>query len=116
MKKSLLFLFLLILPINIFAYSDKIIPGGNTLGIEVKNDGVIVIGFYKVNGKFNKNDFKVGDVVEVFGPNLEPTKIKVVELINNKNENVDVARHPQEILKLKVPFIVQKNDIIRVPI
>lgn len=63
-----------------------------------------------------RNNFKVGDVVEVFGPNLEPTKIKVVELINNKNENVDVARHPQEILKLKVPFIVQKNDIIRVPI
>lgn len=63
-----------------------------------------------------RNNFKVGDVVEVFGPNLEPTKIKVVELINNKNENVDVARHPQETLKLKVPFIVQKNDIIRVPI
>ncbi len=63
-----------------------------------------------------RNNFKVGDTVEVFGPNLEPTKIKVVELINNKNENVDVARHPQEILKLKVPFIVQKNDIIRVPI
>ena len=63
-----------------------------------------------------RNNFKVGDVVEVFGPNLEPTKIKVVELINNKNENVDVARHPQEMLKLKVPFIVQKNDIIRVPI
>ena len=63
-----------------------------------------------------RNNFKVGDKVEVFGPNLEPTKIKVVELINNKNENVDVARHPQEILKLKIPFIVQKNDIIRVPI
>lgn len=63
-----------------------------------------------------RNNFKVGDTVEVFGPNLEPTKMEVVELINNKNENVDVARHPQEILKLKVPFIVQKNDIIRVPI
>lgn len=63
-----------------------------------------------------RNNFKVGDTVEVFGPNLEPTKMEVVELINNKNENVDVARHPQETLKLKVPFIVQKNDIIRVPI
>lgn len=93
MKKSLLFLFLLILPINIFAYSDKIIPGGNTLGIEVKNDGVIVIGFYKVNGKFNKNDFKVGDViVKVSGTNVESSE-DLVRLIeeNIKDDKVNIT-------------------------
>lgn len=63
-----------------------------------------------------RNNFKVGSTVEVFGPNLEPTKFVVKELINDKNEQVDVAKHPQEILKIKVPFIVQKNDIIRIPI
>ena len=63
-----------------------------------------------------RNNFKVGSTVEVFGPNLEPTKFIVKELINDKNEQVDVAKHPQEILKIKVPFIVQKNDIIRIPI
>ena len=63
-----------------------------------------------------RNNFKVGSTVEVFGPNLEPTKFVVEELINDKNEQVDVAKHPQEILKIKVPFIVQKNDIIRIPI
>ena len=63
-----------------------------------------------------RNNFKVGNTVEAFGPNLEPTKFVVKELINDKNEQVDVAKHPQEILKIKVPFIVQKNDIIRIPI
>ncbi len=63
-----------------------------------------------------RNNFKVGSTVEVFGPNLEPTKFVVKELINDKNEQVDVAKHPQEILKIKVPFLVQKNDIIRIPI
>lgn len=63
-----------------------------------------------------RNNFKVGSTVEVFGPNLEPTKFVVKKLINDKNEQVDVAKHPQEILKIKVPFIVQKNDIIRIPI
>lgn len=63
-----------------------------------------------------RNNFKVGSTVEVFGPNLEPTKFIVEELINDKNEQVDVAKHPQEILKIKVPFLVQKNDIIRIPI
>ncbi len=63
-----------------------------------------------------RNNFKVGDIIEIFGPNLEPTKMKVLKLKNLKDENVEVARHPQEMLKLKVPFKVQKNCIIRVPI
>lgn len=63
-----------------------------------------------------RNNFKVGSTAEVFGPNLEPTKFIVEELINDKNEQVEVAKHPQEVLKIKVPFKVQKNDIIRIPI
>lgn len=63
-----------------------------------------------------RNNFKVGDNVEVFGPNLEPTKFIVEEFINKDGEKVSVANHPQEVLKIKVPFRVQKYDIIRVPI
>ena len=44
MKKYIVLLLLMLMPLNIFAYSDKIIPGGQTLGIEVKNNGIIVIG------------------------------------------------------------------------
>ena len=93
MKKSLLFLILLMLPINIFAYSDKIIPGGNTLGIEVKNDGVIVIGFYKVNGKFNKNDFKVGDIIVKVSGTEVASSDDLVRLIeeNIKDDKVNIT-------------------------
>ena len=63
MKKTILLLFILLIPINIFAYSIDIIPGGKTIGIEVKNDGVIVIGFYKIDNKFNKNNLKTGDII-----------------------------------------------------
>ncbi|MDD2238453.1 MAG: SpoIVB peptidase S55 domain-containing protein [Bacilli bacterium] len=63
MKKTILLLFILLIPINIFAYSNDIIPGGKTIGIEVKNDGVIVIGFYKIDNKFNKNNLKTGDII-----------------------------------------------------
>ncbi len=63
-----------------------------------------------------RNNFKVGDTVEIFGPNLSPTKLKVETLINIDNIEVIDAKHPQEKLKLKVPFKVQKYDIIRVPI
>lgn len=63
-----------------------------------------------------RNNFKVGDTIEVFGPNTLATKIKVDSIINEENESVGVANHPQEVLYVKVPFKVEKNDILRVPI
>lgn len=63
-----------------------------------------------------RNNFKVGDTIEVFGPNTLATKIKVDSIINEENESVSVANHPQEVLYVKVPFKVEKNDILRVPI
>ena len=71
-------------------------------------DGVIKIE--------QRNNFKVGDTIEVFGPNTLATKIKVDSIINEENESVSVASHPQEVLYVKVPFKVEKNDILRVPI
>ena len=63
-----------------------------------------------------RNNFKVGDTIEVFGPNTLATKIKVDSIINEENESINVASHPQEVLYVKVPFKVEKNDILRVPI
>ena len=66
MKKiKILLLSLLLLPINVMAYSDFIIPGGETLGIEVNSDGIMVIGFYQINGKYNKGSpvIKSGDYI-----------------------------------------------------
>lgn len=66
MKKFKIFLLsLLLIPINALAYSDYIIPGGETLGIEINSDGIMVIGFYQINGKYNKGDpnIKAGDYI-----------------------------------------------------
>lgn len=63
-----------------------------------------------------RNNFKVGDTIEVFGPNTLANKIKVDSIINEENESINVASHPQEVLYVKVPFKVEKNDILRVPI
>ena len=59
-----------------------------------------------------RNNFKVGDTIEVFGPNSCPTKIKVESITNEDNESVSAANHPQEELYVKVPFKVEKNDIL----
>src|SRR5574344_56596 len=63
MKKIWLLLLILLIPLNVWAYSKYIIPGGKTLGISVNNNGVMVIGFYRVNESFNRNNLKVGDTI-----------------------------------------------------
>ena len=62
-KLSIIIISLFIFPVFSLAYSDYIIPGGESLGISIKTDGVMVIGFYKVNGKNTQSKLKVGDYI-----------------------------------------------------
>ena len=52
-RKTMLFLLLtyFILPIQVLAYSKKLIVGGNSIGITIQTNGVLVVGTYLVNGK-----------------------------------------------------------------
>ena len=63
MKKFYVYVVLLIimLPLNVYAYSDYVYVGGDTIGINIKYKGLVVTGFYKVNNKYNSNKLKVGD-------------------------------------------------------
>ena len=61
-----------------------------------------------------RNKFSVGDTAIVFGPNTVAKKVKIEYIINNDGEKVESASHAQEIIKIKIPFKVYENDIIRV--
>ena len=61
-----------------------------------------------------RNKFSVGDYIEVFGPNTSTKKFKVEYIINKDQERVDSASHAQEIVRIKMPFEVCPNDILRV--
>ena len=70
MKKTILvFFIILFLPINVFAYSLNLIPGGESIGIKINTDGLLVTGFYKVNDEYiGKRTFKVGDrIIKING-------------------------------------------------
>lgn len=63
-----------------------------------------------------RNKFSVGDTIEVFGPNTSVQKLNIEYIINSAGESTESAPHPGEIVKIKIPFNVQKNDILRVVI
>ena len=80
-------IFLLILPINVFAYSNYIIPGGQTIGIEVNSKGVLVIGFYKVNGKYIAEEagFEKADIIENLTDTVLNKELKQMHIITIDN-------------------------------
>lgn len=78
---SLLLLTIFIIPINILGYSDYIIPGGENIGIEVKTNGVLVVGLYDINGKYPAKEagIKIGDIIT----NVDGKEIVNIEELSN---------------------------------
>lgn len=110
LKKIKLLLLILFLPLNVLAYSDYIIPGGETLGIEIKSDGVLVIGFYQINGKFNKGTptIKVGDYITKVNGNEVTNITSLTSLIEQNvkdNKVVITIRRKKEEKDIKLNLI-----------
>ena len=60
-----------------------------------------------------RNYFKIGDVVEIFTPNGDIYSYKIETIFNEENEKIEIARHPEEILKLPFPKKLQDYSMIR---
>ena len=63
-----------------------------------------------------RNFFKKGDVVEIFGPKTKTFTFTVPDIYNEDGELVDAARHPEEIIRFKLDILVRKDDIMRIKI
>ena len=63
-----------------------------------------------------RNNFKVGTIVQFFGPNIETFDYEVTEILDENNESIEIARHPQMIIKLKVDKKLNKNDMMRIKV
>ena len=63
-----------------------------------------------------RNFFKKGDLVEIFGPKTKTITFTVPDIYNEDGEMVDAARHPEEIIRFKLDVLVRKDDIMRIKI
>ena len=61
-----------------------------------------------------RNYFKVGDEITIFGPGMDEIYLKVEYIKNEKGDFIDVARHPKEIVRRPCDECVLSNSIIRV--
>lgn len=61
-----------------------------------------------------RNYFKKGDKVNIFGPEKCDFDFVITDILNENNESIEIARHPKEILKIKVPRSVCKASMMRI--
>ena len=95
-KLLLLFSFLaFIIPSISYAYQDKVILGGESIGITVNTKDILVVGFYKVDDKNIQSDsnIEIGDKITHIN-NEEVSDVNTMaKLINKyiKNNKVDIT-------------------------
>ena len=63
-----------------------------------------------------RNYFKVGDVVEFFGPNMEAFTYKIEEIKDIMGQNIEVARHPRMQVYLPIDRMVPKDTMMRLKV
>lgn len=61
-----------------------------------------------------RNYFKPGDKVTVFGPKTEDYSFVIKSLTDEEGNMLDAARHPREIVRINCEQKVFKNDLLRV--
>ncbi len=92
-----------IMPQTLLAYSDYIIAGGENIGLQINNNGVIIAGFYKVGDvspgadanlkagdtivKVDNNDVKTIDDFITSIKNSNQKNLKITYKRNNKNSD-----------------------------
>ena len=115
MKKIVILLCLLVFPLNVFAYSSEVILGGNTIGIDIKTNGVMIIGFYKVDGKYPKTELKEGDSIIRIGNTTVNSISELTKAIENnlKNNLVNVTYLRNNKEKETTLELIKVNDMFK---
>lgn len=61
-----------------------------------------------------RNYFKPNQTINIFGPNNIDFDIKIDNIYDEDFNSLDAARHPRQILKIKIGKKVEKDSILRV--
>ncbi len=63
-----------------------------------------------------RNYFKIGDTVQFFGPTMETFDYVVDNIMDCEENSIEIARHPQMIIKIKIARELHKFDMMRLKV
>jgi len=104
-KKILVIAALLCFPLQVLAFSNKVVLGGQNVGITIQSDGILVVGFYKINGTLNNSKLSVGDYITKVDDNEVDNINELVSAIDSdvRDNSVDLTyRHNWDVKTTKL--------------
>ena len=110
-KKALISL-LLFIPSVALAYSDYIYVGGENIGIELKADGVMVVGFYKVNDTYIASEagLQIGDRITSINNEKVSSIYDLTNKIKASNGNINITYVRDNQIKTTTLTLPKEND------
>ena len=99
MKKLIFTIFIFLLPFYVFAYSKYIIPGGKSIGININSDGLVVVGYYKVDNDYINKNINIGDrIIKIDNKKVNSINDMINVLSDNKESfNVELIRNKKAV-------------------
>ena len=116
MKRYIItFLIVFLFPVYVLAYSNKVILGGQNLGIAIESDGILVVGFYKVNNTLNNSKLSVGDYIIKVNDDKVNTVDDLINSIENnvKDNKVNITYRHNNSIKDTVLNLEYNNGIYK---
>lgn len=111
LKKALISL-LLFIPSIVLAYSDYVYVGGENIGIELKADGVLIVGFYKVNDIYIANEagLQIGDRITFINDEKVTSIYDLTNKIKASNGNINITYVRDNQIKTAALNLPKEND------
>ena len=105
-----------IMPQSILAYSKYIIAGGENIGLQIRNKGIIVAGFYKVSNKYPGKEamLQKGDTIIKADNNTVETIDEFISAIKNSNQkNLKLVYLRNNEEKITTLDLVYEDNILK---
>ena len=112
-NKIFLLIMLLLIPYQVYSYSDYIYAGGENIGIELKSSGVIIVGTYEVEGKNPAKDAKLinGDkIIEINNIKIYSIKEMIEVISNSYDQNKINITYERNNNILSTTLTLKKDD------
>lgn len=60
-----------------------------------------------------RNYFKKGDIIEILSPKKEVKEFIIGEIYDEDNNLIEIVPHPKQVVKIKVDYKLEKDDMLR---
>ncbi len=111
-----LFLTIYIIPQTILAYSKEIIASGETVGIKLETDGILIVGSYEINGHNSlvEAGLKTGDIINQINNKDVNTVEEMVNIISNCNcDNLKIVYERENKTKKTTLNLYEDKGVLK---